>query len=326
MAQSAETITKKLFFIDCVPLDLVRHLLEAVTSQNGRGPRHVTPSLSLSWLSQSDHTVPSGSYALCNTPSSSIHALPHRPLQNQNVTVAKRSRDVGGHVTPRNVLVGDVDVEDADQTVFSPVWGPRHSEQPFSPVDNTQRRLPPLFPSCSPPLAGSSRDRKSRRFSPPKVHISPTTPRKERRPLIPPSPELQRLPMEPSPPRAFPRTRAVPGDEEADWEELSESGSWGSNRESEGMIPPDTVGEAEAGAHELCHLYESDVTYVRRNEGGVRLNEGGVRLNEGGIRLNEGGGKLNEGSVRLDVSPVSVQEGLSGVFGLHVDPTYLNPV
>ena len=287
-------------------------MLEIATSQNHGGPRHVTPSPSVSLSSQSDLSQPSGSYAVCGTPTSSIHTLAHPPLQMYDDSMADMSSDVSGNVTPRNALAGGGDVENANQNCFPPVLGPRHSEQPFSQEIRINRELPPFPSSRCPSLGSSTRGQRSGPSSTLTARL-----------LTPPSPELQLLPMAPSRPRAFHRTRTVPGDQEEqeDWEHLSESGSWGSEWEDGEITPPETVGEAEAGAHKLCHPVEPDVGLVK-----LKLNEGGVRLNENPVSLNEGGVRLNEDPVRLASNPVISQRRRVNLSSEHMDPTYLTPV
>ena len=293
-----------------MPYDIVRQLLEVVTSQNRGGPRHVTPSTSFSALRQSGGNAPSGSYAECDTSASSISTLAHPLFQNRGVAGAEISRDVSGHVTRRNDVVDGGDVtEDAYQSPVSPVCGPRHREQPLSKGSGLKRQVAPCSPHCSPPLARSTWDRKPRPVSPLHVQISPVTSRNQRRSLSPPSPTLQRLPKAPSPPRDCYRARAVPGEEEEeeDGEQSSESGSRGSSWEEEEEVVacPETAREAEAGALDGNHL--------------------GV-LEESPVRLQESPVSLQDSQVRLDSGPVSIRGGQVRLSDQHVDPTYFTPV
>ena len=292
-------------------------MLEAVTSHDHRGPRHATPSCSFNLTDQSDFSAPSGSYALCDTPSLSIYSLDHPPLQNNDVTMTDMSPDVSGHVTPRNVLVGESDVEYANQNCFSPEQGPRHSEQQFSQETNMNRELLPFPLSGCPPLARSTLGQNSRPFSPLNVQMLSATSRNERHPLTPPSTALRLLPMAPSPPRDFQRTHSVPGDQEEqeeweEWVQLSESESGGSSWEDGEITPPETVSEIEAGAQKLHHLNELDVSRDKLNDDPVGLGDEGVRL--------------NEGPVRLDLNPVIIQRGRVNLSNQHNDPTYLTQV
>ena len=274
-----------------MPYDIVRQLLEVVTSQNRGGPRHVTPSTSFSALRQSGGNAPSGSYAECDTSASSISTLAHPLFQNRGVAGAEISRDVSGHVTRRNDVVDGGDVtEDAYQSSVSPVCGPRHREEPLSKGSGLKRQVAPCSPHCSPPLARSTWDRKPR-------------------PVSPPSPTLQSLPKAPSPPRDCYRARAVPGqdEEEEDGEQSSESGSRGSSWEEEEEVVacPETAREAEAGALDGNHL--------------------GV-LEESPVRLQESPVSLQDSQVRLDSGPVSIRGGQVRLSDQHVDPTYFTPV
>ena len=256
--------------------------MNSAGGHDGHDPRTPPPRC----LHQGD-SIASGSYAECVTPTISFYNM-HGSLSDVGC-----SGDVSRHATERNVVVNNEVGAASNSRCIQNDASTDERTWSNTAVSRFVTGPPALLSTNPTPLPSCSIEQNSRRVSPITTQIPPLNFENVPSPVSPPSPELQRLPMAPSPPRDFCSTHPVPAEAEADVKQFSETQLWG------GGWSTDTV----------CGWKDGRGTAARGLEGGGHE-----------------ASQLNEGPVRLDEGPMRFLLGRASVFDRYNDSTYLTTV
>ena len=259
--------------------------------------RHVSLLPPHSCLHQGDN-VPSGSYAECITPTIFFYNM-HGSLSDVGC-----SGDVSRHATERKVVVNNEVGAASNSRCIQNDASTDERTWSNTAVSRFVTGTPTLLSANLTPLPSCSIEQNPRRVSPITTQIPPLNFENVPSPVSPPSPEVQRLPMAPSPPRGFCSTHPVPVEAEADVKQFSESQLWG------GGWSTDAV----------CDWKDGRETAERGLEGGRGTAERGL---EGGRHEV---GQLDEGPVRLDEGSVRCLLRRASAFDRYNDSSYLTTV